>query len=71
MQVMFNAEQTVSTFVFICHVMNQWLDVTAVHWNTLAHVVTQHYTLCAPKYPVPSVLQERGAADGLKPSNTS
>ena len=59
------AERTVSTFVFICHVMNQWLDVTAVH------VGTQHYTLCALKYPVPSVIQERGAADSLKPSDTS
>jgi hypothetical protein len=61
------AERTVSTFAFISHVMNQWLDAL----NTHAHVGTQHYMLCAPKYPVPSVLQERGAADGLKLSNTS
>ena len=39
--------------------------------NTHAHVGTQHYTLCALKYPVPSVIQERETADGLKPSNTS
>jgi hypothetical protein len=39
--------------------------------NPHAHDRTQHYTLCAPKCPVPSVIQDRGAADGLKPSNTS